>query len=197
MSLPTDLGANDVGFLLHVVDFSHLVRWNGITWEWAPGDEGNGFIRDYLVQPPVAGWQLCDGSVTSLLIVGHTTLYAQTITTPNETSGTYHKSAATTDGTVQAAVAPSVSGSTASENGHTHDVDPPSTASGGPSATTTVDNTGGGSTVAVGSATHTHDTNVASFTSGAGSAHSHGAGSLAVSASGEPAHINVLRYFRR
>jgi hypothetical protein len=46
---------------------------------------------------------------------------------------------------------------------HTHPVDPPSTASGAPSATVAVQS-GAGTTVATD--THTHATDIASFTSG-------------------------------
>ena len=197
MALPTDLGATDVGFLLEIVDFRHLVRWNGTAWDWAAGDEGNGFIRDFLVLPSTAGWQLCDGTVTSMLRVGFPTLYAQTIATPNETSGVYHKSGATTTGAVAAAVAAAISGSVAAEAAHTHSIDPPSTTSGVNSASETVDQVGGGATVAVAKHTHTHDTDIAAFASAAGSSHVHAVGSLVNDAAAEPAHVTVLRYFRR
>lgn len=52
---------------------------------------------------------------------------------------------------------------------HTHSVDVAATTSGAPSATTTVDNDGALSTVAVGSGTHTHSTDPAAVTSGSGS----------------------------
>jgi hypothetical protein len=192
MALPTDLTANDAGFLLHIVDFSHLVRWTGASWEWAPGDEGNGYIEDFLVPPVSPGWQVCDGTITSLLIVGHPSLYSQSIQLPDEvTNGAYHKSAATVSTyTVQPAVAPLITGNTAdesththpvvvpdqntaNESAHTHSVDPPSTDSGDDSAQVTVDNTLAGSTVSVPAHPHHHTTDIGPFTSAAGSAHHH------------------------
>lgn len=190
MSLPNDLGANDAGFLLHIVDYSHLVRWTGASWEWAPGDEGNGYIEDFLVPPVSPGWQVCDGTITSLLIVGHPSLYSQSIQLPDEVSaGVYHKSAATvSDYTVKPAVAPLITGNTAdesahthsvvvpdqntaNESAHTHSVDPPSTTSGNDSGSGTIVQAGTGTTVAA--HPHTHDTDIGSFSSAAGSAHHH------------------------
>ena len=52
---------------------------------------------------------------------------------------------------------------------HTHSVNPASTASGGPSATTTITYAGGGNTAVPGSGLHTHSTDIAATTSGAGS----------------------------
>jgi hypothetical protein len=214
MALPTDLGLNDAGFLLFIPDFAHLVRWNGTVWQFAPGDEGNGFTRDYLTTPPTSGWQLCDGSTTSMLMVGQATLRSQSIKLPDETSaGVYHKSGTLPDvGQVRGPVAPTLSGNTADESAHTHSVDPPNTTSTTPSTNTTgtnsanetVDKTLAGATVTVAKdththdmANHTHDVNIASFASAAGSAHHHGVGTLAVSTTGEPKNVIVMRYFRR
>lgn len=232
MSIPTDLGTADVGLLLQVADYGHLMRWSGTVWEFAPGDSGNGYIKDCLVPPQQEGWALCDGQGTSYLRSGNATLFATSITTPNELStGVYHKSGATPTIGVQAAVAATISGSVATEaahthgvtvpaqssadeSAHTHAVDPPNTTSDGGWPFTTVDQNLDATTIDVSSYPHTHDTNIAPFTSGAGSAHHHTVGAQSVTSGGgsahghtvgslvnnlaaEPPHITVLRYFRR
>lgn len=61
--LPTDLTTRDAGLLVHVTDYAHLLRWTGSNWGWAPGEQGSGFLMDFLAAPdPIAGWALCDGS---------------------------------------------------------------------------------------------------------------------------------------
>jgi hypothetical protein len=62
-ALPTDLGANDYGFLFYVTDFVHGLMWNGTGWVWAPGEAGSGFIVAFISAPAGFGWQACDGSV--------------------------------------------------------------------------------------------------------------------------------------
>ena len=64
-------------------------------------------------------------------------------------------------------------GATAGEAAHTHSVDPPTTTSGGPSAVTIEFTPVVGGGIKPGSETHTHDTNISAFTSGAGSSHAH------------------------
>ena len=196
MSLPTDLTVNDAGFLLQVVDYGHLMRWNGTIWEFAPGDSGNGYIRDCVVPPQDEGWVICDGRVTSYLKSGSATLFATPFTTPNELgSGVYHRSTGVYSGSIEDAIAPTLSGSTDTEAAHTHSVNPPSTTSGNDSGAGTVVAAGVGTTVAT--HTHTHDTDIAAVTSAAGSAHSHTVAALVVTDGGEPFHLGVLRYFRR
>lgn len=254
-NVPTDLGADDAGFLLQITDYGHRVRWSGTAWDFAPGDQGNAYFQDFAVAPST-GWKLCDGTATTYLVMG-VTIAATAFTTPN-LSGTaaYRKSAAAYSGTITAATAPglsgdtgstapavsgdtgataptisgnvagntaTISGATANESAHTHAV---SGTTSGPD-TTTLEGTG---VAGAASSTHTHTLNV---TSGAGSAHSHGVGTLAVNshdhgvgtlavgshthgagtltavshlhgkgtlavdATGEPARMGAIVYFRR
>jgi hypothetical protein len=81
VSVPVDLGPNDLGFLLYVVDFNHLLRWNGSAWGFGPGDVGNGFYRDFAIAPQEPGWVACTGQATTYLAVG-ATLRAVTMTLP-------------------------------------------------------------------------------------------------------------------
>lgn len=151
------LVAGDVGFLFGSTDFSRIYKWSGSAWEDAPGQDARGYVQFHDVTlhaafAPGAGWQLCDGSsVTRSAPDGSTT----SVTVPNLTTDNRYLR--------------SVSGATGGTSGaatHTHAVDPASTASGGPSATTEVQS-GTGTTVA--SDGHTHNTDIASFTSGSGS----------------------------
>lgn len=83
-----------------------------------------------------------------------------------------------------------VTGSTAAEASHTHDVDSGSQSTGGPSATG--ESYSSGSPFFAASQAHTHQINL-SVTSGAGSSHSHGDGTLAAaSGSNVPAYLNVI-----
>src|SRR3990167_5423248 len=231
------LGTADAGYLLFVTDYGHLVRWTGTAGEFAPGDVGNRFLR-FFVGAPQDGtfWQLADGTATTFLTVGGATLTTTAFTTPNITAGTFVKVLAAYTGTIEAAIAPALSGatggtapaltgSTAAEASHTHNTGNLNHAHSvladhnttGPSATTTVDQTLAGATVAVASDTHTHPitenittefTNPAT-TTGVGSSHLHAAGTLAVDShthpvgtlvgdtAARPPSLGLLAYFRR
>ena len=68
-SLPTDLGANDHGFLALVSDYAHTLRWDGAGWAFANG-EHSGYTQTFLIAPG-AGWHACDGTnVVALLSDG-------------------------------------------------------------------------------------------------------------------------------
>ena len=81
-SQPTLTGA-DAGYLAYVTDYGHLVHWTGTVWEFAPGDVGNKFRRDFMGAPQEVGWQLMDGSATTYLTVGAATLTTSAYTTPD------------------------------------------------------------------------------------------------------------------
>ena len=133
---------------------------------------------------------------------------------PNLTGAeTFHKSIAAYTGTIEAAIAPALSGSTAAEAAHTHNTGNLNHAhsvladhnTAGPSATTTVDQTLAGATVAVASDAHIHaitDNITTEFTNpatttGAGSSHLHGVGTLAGDTAARPPSLGLLAYFRR
>lgn len=102
INVPTGLGVADIGTVFYVTDYGHIVIWTGMAWEFAPGDVGNGFFRDYAIAPQEVGWYLCNGGTTTYLVVG-TTLSTMSFTTPNLTgSPAYRKAAAAYTGTINA-----------------------------------------------------------------------------------------------
>jgi hypothetical protein len=203
--VPTDLGTDDEGFLLQITDYGHRVRWDGAAWEFAPGDQGNGYFQDFAVAPTVPGWALCNGIATTYLTMG--AAIAETAFTPPDLSGTaaYRKSAAAYTGAITAATAPGISGSTGSTApGISGNVASNTVSISGDTANATAtisgetadesahthtfsDTSSGPSGSSVGvtigtddqaaNATHDHDV---SGTTSAGSAHKHGVGTLAV-----------------
>lgn len=270
-SVPADLGADDAGFLLQITDYGHRAKWSGTAWGFAPGDPGNAYFADFAVAPSVPGWALCDGSATTYLTMG-ATITATAFTTPNLAgSPAYRKSAAAYTGTISAATAPGLSGSSGSTapgmTGETANAT--ATISGdtasataslsGTSATSTATISGqtatatdtfttsgpSGSSVGVtigtddqaANATHAHDGTTDGHLHGKGTlavdahdhgvgtlavdahlhakgtlavdahkhalgtlavdAHTHGVGTYAVDATGEPARLGVLPFFRR
>lgn len=66
--LPGDLGTNDNGFLVYLTDYSHQLYWNGTGFQWAPGENGSGYIVAFVNPPnPLIGWHVCDGSTVPTL----------------------------------------------------------------------------------------------------------------------------------
>ena len=110
---PTGLTLRDVGRLFMVTDYGHLVRWTGAVWQFAPGDGGNKFFRDFISAPQETGWQLCDGTAgVTYLVVGGIALTTASLTVPNFTATpAYRRSAAAYSGPgITAAVAPGLTG---------------------------------------------------------------------------------------
>lgn len=104
---PADLGATDAGFLFYATDYAHTWRWTGSAWEYAPGDRASGEFA-YFMADPGTGWRLCDGATVTRTKSDATTA---SVTLPNETGGVYRKGGSYT-GTVNVAVAATVSGTT-------------------------------------------------------------------------------------
>ncbi len=186
------LGVADTNLLFFATDYFHLYRWTGAAFVFAPADDGSGYFRWDRTTPNMGLWQICDGTAVNVAKADATG--TTSVTTPNAT-GSYLKVAASYNVTPQAAVAPGISGSTASESAHTHSINPPNTTSGdGSNHTVTVDP---GAISTVSSSSHTNDVDIAAFTSGVGSAHLHAAGTLAVDATGQPLHLDTQLYLRR
>lgn len=170
------LGVSDEGYLGFEADTRHMVRWTGAAWEFAPGDVGNKFFRDFAGTPQESGWALCDGSSVDYLTLG-ATLTVTSITLPNLTgSPAYRKSAAAYTGTITAA-----SGTTASDGAHTHT----GTTDNAPNIVGDVRTVGAYDQYGFGTTQHNH-----TFTTGSGGSHTHGPGTI------DPAHLDVLPYFR-
>lgn len=207
---PTDLGADDAGFLYMPGVYIHICRWSGSGW--AITDGGGGYIVD-AVAALGAGWILCDGTATTYLTVSGANLAETAFTTPDENSGAagvYHKSIAAYTGTINAASAGAISGSTANTTAtniaastgvtivdhpsHTHDdassLGTPDLFAPDTTATGVAGRTGGPDAILthpVVDPGHNHTQN----------AHLHAAGTLVVATTGEPRNMGVLKYFRR
>jgi hypothetical protein len=193
------LGLLDEGYLGFVTDFNHFVRWTGTVWAFAAGDVGNKFFRDFAGTPQETGWQLSDGTATTYLVVGGATLTTANFTTPNLTgTPAYRKSIAAYTGAITAATAPGISGPGSTGNAGSH---------------TTTGHTLGADF------THGHGTNTSTATAPGGTGfvvqvlsvgaielslvcdatgdHAHSIGSVTADATGEPAHLGTLAFFRR
>lgn len=184
------LGADDENYLAFETTYGHLLRWTGAVWEFAPGDPGNGYFEDYAIAPQAAGWILCDGTLTDYLTVGGALLTVTAITPPNLT-GVYRKGAAAYAAGIVAASAPGLAGATAAEAAHTHHLSAIQSTTEATSVAAPQYQAYEGTGAQL---LHTH------YTTGdtdAAGGHSHGPGSLAVDATGDPAHVNVQVYFRR
>lgn len=224
---PTTLDASNDGLLFYVNDYGHVVRYNASlnAWEFAPGDSGSGYFADFAITPQAPGWALCDGSTISYLVVGGAALATANITLPNLTgTPAYRKSAAAYAAAIVAAGGSTGTGTTGAGGDHDHGASTgsnnPGTSSNGAHTHTYSGTTSGPDTAAPvfaagalnnpASNTHTH---TYSGTTSSDGAHTHTVDSHAhsISASGththsapalgigtlDPAHLNVLPYFRR
>lgn len=66
-NLPS-LTSASTGALYYVTDYHHLLQWDGQSWQWAPGENGSGYVANFPqgVNPGV-GWHTCDGSLQNRL----------------------------------------------------------------------------------------------------------------------------------
>jgi hypothetical protein len=83
-----DLTTTDVGALINVTDFTHMLRWSGSALGFAAGDTGSGYIAGFAVAPNGGTWGLCDGTTYSYLLADGTTA---SFATPNLTTAAYLK----------------------------------------------------------------------------------------------------------
>ena len=169
--IPTGLGSGDAGFRYRITDYGHEVVWDGSAWDFAPGDDGNGYFQDFAITPQQSGWALCDGSATTYLLLG-STITATAITPPNLT-GYYRKSAAAYSATP---IAGSTSGQTAEVGEAGATADDMDIAANAVDVGATFDAVIGPGGVGTSKFRHKHD-----------------AGTLVP----DPAHVDVLTYFRR
>lgn len=215
---PSDLGTDDANFLFYSTDFQHIYRWDGSAWAYATecGEIGSAYVVMRIGAPATGVWQLCDGStVTRSTSTGGTS----SITVPNLVNN-YPKGSNAYTGAVVAATAPTISGNTGAGTAHTHGTSSlgtdgqsagtpsgsVSSSAGAPSLTTAVQS-GVGATVAASNHSHsisssfsgsplgTHAHNITGSLDSE-SSHTHPAGTLAASATGEPSHVNLLFYIR-
>lgn len=87
-NLPSDLGANDAGFLAAVTDYEHTLEWTGSTWNWAPGESGSDFVQMFLSGPSGGGWHVCNGATVNRLNADGSTA---SVTLPDYSAAAYLK----------------------------------------------------------------------------------------------------------
>lgn len=155
------------------IELEHLAQINDAFDDCEPETMPESDVMEALLFPdeqPVAVFEELKNQVLETIFpVGHV-LIETTGTNPGTTYG-IGTWTATSDGRYLVGYKSGdadfgTGGATGGSKTHTHDVNPNSETSGGPSATTTVDTDGTGSTVAVASALHTHDTDISNTTSG-------------------------------
>lgn len=191
-NIPTWLKKADAGYVYRATDFARRFLWTGTAWEYADVDPHRYVWCD---EAPGVGWALADGSsVTRTNPDGTTESY-----TVKDLRGRYLKGGTTP--ALAAAKAPALTGDTADESTHTHSINHSHAnpyGSGASSANITLhDGTGGAATVATSGHGHAIEMPMTSgLNSGAGAAHKHGKGTLAVDATGEPASAVLIPYYR-
>lgn len=62
---PSNVNPLQAGVLFYATDFDRVFRWNGSTWEDAPGQPARGMVAFFLVDPGT-GWAACDGGVLNM-----------------------------------------------------------------------------------------------------------------------------------
>jgi hypothetical protein len=194
---PAKLTQRNHGLKYYATNYDRwfIFAWDHATktgaWYRAPGEAPHHYI--WTDEDPGVGWALCDGSsVTRSNDDGTTSSH-----TPKKlTDGRYIKGGTAVAGP-NAATAPGLTGETADESSHTHAVDHDhGSFSSGLEQQAGVTAGTGAQLAAAGNHTHAVDPPAYSGPSGAGSAHRHGAGTLAVNAAGEPANVVLLPYYR-
>lgn len=206
VNMPTDLGENDVadaggGLVFRDPNILHIWQWTAsLAWTWGPGDRNSGEIALFSASPG-AGWHLCDGtgSLTKYFFDG---TRSTTFTVPNAIGG-YLQAANSYAGSVAAAAAPGLTGSTASgaaaiQAGNAA-IQPGAANIGNDSdAGSLLLVTAGATKVALNPHTHTDagHTHADAGHAHTDAGHVHAKGTLAVDAAGTPATFAVLPYYR-
>lgn len=119
--IPAGWGFADADKLVWITDYLHMLRWTGSAWTWGPGDSLNAGQLAFFDVDPGTGWKLIDGNGDDGSAIGaaHPVKVLKSdgttrdITTLDALVG-YLKGAAAFAGTLNAAVAPSISGSVGS-----------------------------------------------------------------------------------
>lgn len=198
-NIPT-LGASDANYLFYETATCHLLRWTGTAWEFA-FETGAHPIEGHIVAP-AAGYQLCNGAACNYLTIVGGVPGLVAFTTPNLTGAPEYAKFGAAYAGVGAAVAPTLSGSTATAA--TGITNPAATGASATGVTTQNDNNGWYATTTGSNnvAPHTHNHAITdpthTHTIGAPTdpSHLHAVGTLVASATGEPAHVTLLPYFR-
>ena len=147
--LPT-LGLTDAGYQYQVIDYAHLLNWDGTSWSFAPGDPGSGFMQLFEITPSQPGWALYAGQQVYYLQPNGT---LATITLPDLVNHPSFLVGGPANTAINPATPITATGSGGSISTATTGVTIPSD-TGNDSGSGTVVQSGAGATVA--SHTHTH-----------------------------------------
>lgn len=109
IGVPTDLGENDNGFLMDVLDYAHVIQWSASSaaFIWGPGESGGMYLQFFAVAPTGFGWAVCNGATASYLLQ---TGLLGSVTLPSEPA--YIKAAGSYAPSITAKVVPTISGVT-------------------------------------------------------------------------------------
>ena len=142
-ALAATLGQAQIGLLVNVTDYGHVLQWTGSGWVWGPGEPGSGALVSFAIAPTGTGWHACDGSIVSYLKADGT---LGSVLLPNTVAtAAYVKQGSSYASAITAAATPTSSTPTFTGGSDTTSI---------PSSTVAVSTTT--TTLAVGSATHTH-----------------------------------------
>ena len=188
-NFPIDLGELDAGFLFRATNYDRIWRWTGSAWERSPGELPTLFVGLFCTAPGT-GWKLLDGTGNPFT---YTTATGGTATiTIQDARGYYPKMAAAFTGNQVAATAPGFTGGVTAGGSTGLTINSGQASIGTPSSLVAVQS-GVGTTVAA--LDHTHvDAGHVHGTTEAG--HTHAAGTLALDALGQPAHMDFLPFVK-
>ena len=66
-TLAATLGPSNVGLLVWVTDYNHVLEWTGTAYQWGPGENGSAFFQGFAVAPSGNGWHVCNGAFVNYL----------------------------------------------------------------------------------------------------------------------------------
>ncbi len=104
--------AEDAGYIVNITDYEHRIQWSGTTWSLMAGDSGSKYIVASAdgSAPDGGVWQLCDGTVVTVLSIVAGVPTAVNVTTPDLTGDTFLRGGTFT-GAVDPTSAPTFSSS--------------------------------------------------------------------------------------
>lgn len=109
-SFPTDLTANDTGFLAYEqATYFHMVTWTGTGWKRGAGDtEHADSFHEFGGAPTDGGWHSCDGSTQAFFVYTTPNTVGSRVLPNLASTPAYAKGGSTYSPTITAATLPTV-----------------------------------------------------------------------------------------